>query len=775
MFGIKKAVHEALAEQKVITDKLMPDNMRLAPTRPAEAKPEPHVEQTPESFDEPLDHADTAPASEESFTETNKLSRLVDDDFPFDPSQLVAIHGMAEQKFACMTGAAGTGKTTSTKKLVDVLLDSTALTVDELDIRRYHKSYDSDDETGDDVAQAKWVPAVVMCGFTGRSTQMIKKNFPTDWHDNIMTIHRMLGYRPEMFEDVYDDPETGMSTVVKKRRFVPSYTADNKMPWDIILIDEAGMLGLDLWHQIFAAMKDGCRVYMIGDINQLPPVHGRSIFGFAMANWPSFELTHVHRQKGAENAIVDNAWRVLKGQMPVSGGNFQMIPLKGDVVMGNRMVRAIMPKLWNEKKIYEPNRDMIIVPINGEQGARGYQLGQLQLNEQLALVFNAADDEHRFFIDAGRERKTFAIGDKVMATKNDYEIGVTNGMTGVIVDIKANGQYAGDTNRFNNAAHVREYLRSDDAAEDEDEEFSLESLTEDFQNKIAGKEAAAEKADRGPASHVITVDFGVDGIENLTDFSTLSEVASLMTAYAATCHKMQGGECPTIVIVIHDVHRAMLYREWLYTAITRASGLCILMYTPDSLRMALTKQNIVGKTLAEKVQSFNKLQEVSQLTGRRAVRVDMPQAERIDGMPQLPASAARQSETQTPAVESKIERPINIHIKNATFVIQKEKEDAPAIVDGGEVKTQPVPAPAVKRLPVFGSPAPRVESAPAEPEVRLAQRGSTLGAIRVMQRIDSLYATRLLTHQPVPESTSTADQVAEAARPKFQFSFGKKG
>ena len=629
-FGVKDVRH-ALAENKAVVDAVMPDHLRVPPTR---ERPTASPEAKPEANKLP-DGSDVAPATETRFTDTNKLSRLVDDDFPFDDSQLHAIHGMAEQKFACMTGAAGTGKTTSTKKLVDVLLDSTALAIADIDILRYHKRLDDEVADGEE-EPAKWVPAIVMVGFTGRSTQMIKKNFPTDWHDNIMTIHRMLGYRPEYYDD-FEVGESGEMVGTKKRRFVPSYTADNKMPWDIILIDEAGMLGLDLWHQIFAAMKDGCRVYMIGDINQLPPVHGRSIFGFAMANWPSFELTHVHRQKGKDNAIVDNAWRVLQGKMPVSGGNFQMIPLKGDVVMGNRMTRAMMPKLWKDKKVYEPNRDMIIVPINGETGARGYQLGQLMLNEQLSVVFNEADDEHRFFIDAGRERKTFAIGDKVMATKNDYEIGVTNGMTGVITMIRANGGYAGDTNRFNNCKHVREYLSSDDY-EEADDDFTLESLSDAFSAKVDAKEAAKEKADRGPASHIITVDFGVDGIENLTEFSTLSEVASLMTAYAATCHKMQGGECPTIVIVIHDVHRAMLYREWLYTAITRASQLCILLYTPDALRMAISKQNIAGRTLAEKVESFNKLQEVGQLTGRRAVNVKMPVAERIDGMPQLPAS-----------------------------------------------------------------------------------------------------------------------------------------
>jgi hypothetical protein len=162
--------------------------------------------------------------------------------------------------------------------------------------------------------------------FTGRATQMIKKNFPRDWHGNIMTIHRMLGFVPEWYED-WDEESQDYKN---KMRFAPTYNSMFKLPWDIIIIDEAGMLGLDLWHQLLDACKDGCRIIMIGDINQLPPVHGKSVFGFAMANWPSWELTHVHRQKGEDNEIVDNAWRIIHGQRPQSGGRFIMVPLKGD-------------------------------------------------------------------------------------------------------------------------------------------------------------------------------------------------------------------------------------------------------------------------------------------------------------------------------------------------------------------------------------------------------------------------------------------------------------
>lgn len=605
---VKTAVRESLAENKSVIDTIIPQNSPMPDVRDSHA---------------------VGDAADKVIEQSNvKLSQLVDDSFPFDESQLESIRGMVRNQFACMTGAAGTGKTTTTKKLVDTLLRTSR--INEVDLESYHKSV-ADAATDDDEYEAptRWVPSVAIVGFTGKSTQAIKKNFPRDWHGNIMTIHRCLGFRPVTVEDMGMNEETGLIEQRRVRRFMPSYDADCLLPWDILIVDEAGMLGLTLWHQLFAALKPSCRVYMIGDINQLPPVQDRSIFGFAMSKWPTYELTHVHRQKGDNNAIVDNAWRILKGQMPKSENNFQMIECKGDAGHVNRMARAIMPKLWKEKKVFEPNRDMLIVPINGELGARGYLLGQLTLNEQLANIFNAVDDDHRFFIDAGRERKTFAIGDKVMATKNDYGINVTNGMTGVIVDIKPNGSYAGDTKRFGSARQVREYLAS--TGEDEDETpFDLEAMSESFAKQLEGKEDAKEQADRGPASHIVTVNFGSDEHPHEVNFATLSEVASLMIAYAATCHKMQGAECPTIVILIHDVHKASLYREWLYTAVTRASGLCILMYTKDALRATLGKQTVKGKNLQEKIESFASLAKVNTLTGRAAVGIKIGQATQLE-------------------------------------------------------------------------------------------------------------------------------------------------
>lgn len=591
----------------------------------------------------------------------DKLSRLVDDEFPFDDSQLIAIAGLAGEKYACLIGAAGTGKTTTTKKLVDVLREG----LGEVDMSRYWAKGNKPIESDDDYeTPAKPIPSIVMVSYTGRSTQMTKKNFPRDWHGNVMTIHRALGFYPE-FYPAYDEASGQMKN---KMRFVPMYDETNKMPWDIVIIDEAGMLGLELWHQLWAACRPETRIIMIGDINQLPPTHGKSVLGFALASWPTWELTHVHRQQGSNNSIVDNAHRILKGQHPISDSDFngsaktpsdmlaalnfmvknpdwRFMTIEVDIEhkLASLRIRQMLKLL--QGKIYEPNRDVCITPINGfEQTAPGYSLGQAPMNQELVVQLNS--DSPRYFIDAGRERQNFALGDKVMATINDYEAGVTNGMTGIITSIAVNGSYGGDIDRYGLITEVNQHFADMEAGIEEDvEDFSLEELVAD--SMIGVEESkATEKRDAGPASHIVTVKFGEGDHAFEIPFDTKARVASLMLAYVATCHKMQGGECPVVFVIIHQANKRMLNREWFYTAVTRASQKCIVLYTKQGYGFALGKQTIRGTTLAAKVQTFIELTRSGPVGP--SVRVKLPKARSL-------------GEVETPA-------PITINTVNATQV-----------------------------------------------------------------------------------------------------------
>lgn len=578
------------------------------------------------------------PDSEANITGDDKLSRLVDDDFPFDDTQLTAIHGLAQEQYGVMIGAAGTGKTTTTKKLVDLVRDG----LDEVDMANYWTRGTPADD--DYEAPERLIPSIVMVSFTGRATQMIKKNFPRDWHGNIMTIHRALGFYPEYYPELDEDS----GEMRNKCRFVPSYTAENLMPWDIIIVDEAGMLGLELWHQLWAATKSTARIILIGDINQLPPTHGKSILGFALATWPTWELTHVHRQQGKNNSIVDNAHRILKGFSPVSDSpvplslktdqqmlaalNFMVkndswrfitVEVPEEHRMASLRIRQCLQLL--QGKLYEPNRDVLITPINGfEQTNPGYSLGQAPLNQELVVKLNSKNP--RYYIDAGREKQNFAEGDKVMATVNDYEAGITNGMTGIIKSIRENGGYVGDSRRWGLVSEVEKYMSEESLAnEDDEDDFSLDEMLSDSEAGLAAMKDK-EKAEKGPASHAIEVQFG-EGDHGFTiTFDTKSAVASLMLAYAATCHKMQGGECPVVFGIVHQANKRPLNREWYYTLVTRASEKCIVFMTRQGQGFALGKQNIKGSTLKAKIQTFVDLAKVGIAGASVRVRIPEPKS-----------------------------------------------------------------------------------------------------------------------------------------------------
>jgi ABC-type oligopeptide transport system ATPase subunit len=589
------------------------------------------AESTPE-YTPPPEHdgSDDVHVEDVQIRAVDKLDRLVADDFPFDESQLRAIYGVANQRFACLIGAAGTGKTTSTKKAVDLIKDS----LGEVDMKNYWGKRSPDESAADPDDNYEMpddaIPSICLVGFTGRSTQMIKKNFPRSWHGNIMTIHRMLGFMPEYYEE-FDDES---SDVKKKMRFAPTYTSTFRLPWDVIIIDEAGMVALDLWELVIAAAKNGVRIIMIGDINQLPPVHGRSIFGFAMTEWPTYELTHIHRQVGANNAIVDAAHSILKGQLPRSDGpgnltleganpaqvkenvfaalsyaiknpdwKYLQIKVPEDDRTASQRIRRFIELL--NTRLYSVESDTVVTPTNGyEESARGYYLGQSYMNRELALKLNP--DAPRFIIDAGRERRFFAIGDKVMATKNDHSAGITNGMTGIITNIARNAEYLGEHQRFGITTEVAAWVASMDV-EDDPDSVSIEDIA-NLQDSIEDQnEVKREGRDRGPASHIVTVRFGEGSHAVEMAFDSLSEVGSLMTAYVVTCHKMQGGESPLVMPIMHTAQKSMLNREWAYTAVTRASQRCIVFYTELGFKVALNKQEIKGANLAEKVSFFRRL------------------------------------------------------------------------------------------------------------------------------------------------------------------------
>jgi len=269
--------------------------------------------------------------------------------------------------------------------------------------------------------------------------------------------------------------------------------------------------------------------------------------------------------------------------------------------------RVLQTLVNKDHDLYQPFRDSVITAGNGfneEQG--GFQLGQAPLNNRLVRTFNPTPRCH---IDAGRISQNFSVGDKVMATVNNYETGVTNGMHGVIESIVDNGAYSTPRGVYGWPDEVT--LRMSQTRE----EFDANKLMEDVNNLLVSKvedEDDSKERNGGPASHIVTIRFGdpLSPSSFSVPFGSKSEVGSLMFAYVLTCHKMQGSEADTVWTIIHPANPRLLTREWLYTACTRASRRQIFLYTARGEAIALSKQVIKGHTLEQKITNFARKPEI---------------------------------------------------------------------------------------------------------------------------------------------------------------------
>jgi ATP-dependent exoDNAse (exonuclease V) alpha subunit len=554
--------------------------------------------------------------------------------FELDPSQEAAVIGLVKERHGCLIGAAGTGKTTTTKVLVHTLIHGNvewgvpALRLTPVNIKKYHeRAKEAQKKRGkkvEDDSEATIIPSIVMVAYTGQATQVLKKNMPRSWAKNVMTIHLCLGFVPVPYTK-----EDGTESM----RFEPTYNKMNKMPWDVIVVDETSMVSVDLWHLLVDAAKPGCRFYFVGDLNQLPPPIGTGILGFALSKWPTFELTVVHRQADdSANRIVDTAHRILRGQLPEFDDDKQSgwrvagykLPHQSDrahavIVQMARQLAKLHEDYANPESplLYDPFRDRIMVAMNGyNEDKPNYMLGQAPLNESLAQVF-AQQGEERIIINAKRATKRFAVGYRVMATKNEgpgTEDRVTNGLTGRITGIRPNPKWTGDRDLVGPesevSAHRRRVVESMESRHDYlsrvagDSGGALQALIMSGAGGSDSKKESEDERQGGPASHIVSIQFDNGGFR---EYGTNATVESIQLAYASTVHKTQGAEMPMAIVVIHHNQKQMLNRELFYTAVTRASRRVLILYTDLGLQIALRTQKISGHTLEQKIRQYQEL------------------------------------------------------------------------------------------------------------------------------------------------------------------------
>lgn len=498
----------------------------------------------------------------------------------FNPEQLAAIELGLQGKSFCFIGAAGTGKTTVTQELIARL--QRAAHVRPLADSTKHLN--------------QGAPGIVICGFTNKAVNNIRKKLPTNLQGHCITIHKLLEYAPTYYEVV--DDEGQMKTTM---RFEPSRFAGNPLPHiSTIIFEESSMIGTDLYKEVLEALPRPAATQFIflGDLNQIPPVFGPSILGFKLAELLTVELTHVYRQ-ALESPIISlaTAIRTASEDVPLSltttvktdkaeNGNLTIHPWKKRIDKDSAIV--VMKNFLNkmiDSKEYDPKEDMILCPFNKS-------FGTIELNKIIADKL-AKDSKSTVYEVIARYTKSYwAVGDRVLVDRHEA----------VITKITNTVGYVGKLPRTESATLDRWGF-------DPESDTPTNELTADQILNVLDTLGGSEDAEaKNLASHTITVYF--PDLDESRDLNTAGEINSMLLGYCLTIHKSQGSEWQRVFLFLHDSHATMISRELVYTAITRAKHSLYIVCEGNtsgkmnSLERAAQRPIIPGITLQEKIAYF---------------------------------------------------------------------------------------------------------------------------------------------------------------------------
>ena len=300
------------------------------------------------------------------------------------------------------------------------------------------------------------------------------------------------------------------------------FTHDESEPLkaDAVIVDETSMVDILLMEALLRALKPQCRLILVGDPDQLPSVGAGNLFSDLIRSQrvPTVRLTEIFRQ-AQESLIVMNAHSINQGLMPELGRKDKDFFLL--VRRDNRSIVETITDLCARRlpqNMHIPSEQIQVLSPTRKTDA-----GTAALNARLQQALNPPSP-------GKQERKygkiVFREGDRVMQIKNNYDI----------MWRRAEG-YGSGTGVFN--GDVGKILVIDSSAE---------TMTVQFDDK--------------------TVEY------------TFDLLGQLELAYAMTVHKSQGSEYRAVVLAATHANPYLLTRSILYTAVTRAKELLILVGDP---------------------------------------------------------------------------------------------------------------------------------------------------------------------------------------------------
>ena len=343
--------------------------------------------------------------------------------------------------------------------------------------------------------------SVALCAPTGRAAKRLSEATSNE----AKTIHRLLemGY------------ETDGKATFKRDEF-------DLLEEDVIIIDEASMVDNALMCALLKAIKAGARIIIIGDADQLPSVGAGNVLRDIIESdrFATVCLTEIFRQ-AEQSLIIRNAHAINKGKMPelsVKDNDFFYLRRGDDKQIATtvtELCRDRLPKAYGD--MAKNGLQVICASRKGEAGTENLNI----------ILQNALNPWHRAKREYKFRERIFREGDRVMQTRNNYDImwertvdgkegnGIFNGDIGVITSIEASDGY-------------------------------MEMIFDD--RKV------------------------------MYDISLLEDIEH---AYAITVHKSQGSEYPIVVMPMCSAAYMLHTRNLLYTAVTRAQKMVVLVGRED--------------------------------------------------------------------------------------------------------------------------------------------------------------------------------------------------
>jgi exodeoxyribonuclease V alpha subunit len=295
------------------------------------------------------------------------------------------------------------------------------------------------------------------------------------------------------------------------------HNADNPIDCDVLVLDETSMVDISLMYALLDALKPDTQLMLVGDPDQLPSVGPGNILKDLLGSRiiPTVTLTDIFRQARNSN-IVLSAHAINSGEMPQlkrSDGDFFFIRRLTAKGVSDTVVELCKTRLPDNMG-FDISRIQVLSPTR-----RGFA-GTSALNAALQEALNPRAEDK---IERRLGDRIFRTGDRVMHIKNNYNLewySVQGNESGF-------GVYNGDIGNITDI---------------------------DLRNET------------------VTVRYDSRYVVYPTEL--LSE---LEVAYAMTVHKSQGSEYPAVVLVLSDAPDKLLYRSIIYTAVTRAQSLLVIV------------------------------------------------------------------------------------------------------------------------------------------------------------------------------------------------------